>query len=249
MSRKAEYRTAILLVTSIVGRDTIHSNGSGFIINNKYIATCYHVYKQSSSRVPIEVKVLYNIKINDTATFYDSTYATLDFKPSKKQYNFKSHVFNPDDWDTDFIILKLTETINCVKPVFDTMDVLINDTLFASGASKRRGVDRIYGSKQRVLYIQERPSGSLQIFNDGLAKEGYSGAPLFTKDWRVIGIIQSGLSGDSSLIELIQFRKYGLISMEQYTRVRKFMEMDLDYSIATAINIKYIIKRYMRGYY
>ena len=263
---QAQYRMALLQVKALQGKDTVSFVACGFILKNSYVATCYHLLIMDSTLSLLDIKVLYNIRekpmvvikvgtasiYRDPLEFfiYDSVYATLDYKPNKRQYNFKRHVYNESDPASDFIILKLHKKVKCMEPVFDTSKVLINDRLTATGYSRTKSFRTTFSSSiETVFYVDSSRSGYFMIITEGIARHGYSGSPLFNTKGYIVGMLLMGMKRDKLPENLKQMFDAGLINADKYKRMVKLMEDNPLYSIAQSINIGYLLKRYMKGYY
>src|SRR5260221_10779345 len=85
-------KTAIVFVKKKTKDGIATGHGCGFIVNDKYLATCYHVYKNEPADEPVEIKVLYNIT-QDSLYHYDSVMVDLNYQYSPDQYDFKKHEY------------------------------------------------------------------------------------------------------------------------------------------------------------
>jgi hypothetical protein len=268
------YRTTLLLVKSTNGTDTINSAGRGFVINGKYVATCYHVYKSDSAYIPFEVKVLYNMREKPekySGVFewkdvkigtgyddfmYDSVFATLNYKTKKKQYDFKKHVYN-NNVETDFIILKLSKKINAMLPSFDTTKVKIDDSFMASGLAfdefkykeQLVKIPNFFASDEKVYYISQTHNGGLVYLTYGDIRQGYSGSPLFTKNGAIVGMVQRTVLRKDVADELKHMLKIGIITAKQFDEIFSMVKRNNFAQLGLSINIAFLINKYMKGYY
>src|SRR5205085_5002724 len=69
--------------------------GCGFIINGKYLATTYHLYKSKKYLQVKKIYAIYNVHYDqNNHLLYDSVFVSLNYKPKINQYNFKTHIYN-----------------------------------------------------------------------------------------------------------------------------------------------------------
>lgn len=253
---QAQYRTALLKVKRVTQKgDTIYKTGCGFILKNRYVATCYHVFESNNEKA-IEVKVLYNNEylMMPEKIKYDSTYATLDYKSKKNQYNFKTHIYNEKDLRTDFIVLKLDKIIKTVPIKIDTILPRQRnefDKIVASGYSNISNGDvntnkfRFESSYQDLLGL-EKMEDAIYMYSVGFARPGFSGSPCFNKEGAIISMIQTKIVDHIQLIK--NLLEMHFLNQIQYDDLINQFSKDKEMGIATAISMKYLVDRYLKGY-
>ncbi len=261
---QAQYRTVVIEVTSVCGTDTMIKNGCGFILNNKYVATCYHVYKdiEDSSYKPIKIKVYYNInaihRTEDLLSRSDFTFADLNYTPEPGQYDFRKHIYN-GDMESDFIILKLEKIVKAMPPIFDTSKIHIGEELTATGLSydekevnKFLYIDKDFSSSSNTIFkVDSLQKSYLNINTYGFIRHGYSGSPLFTKNGKILGVVQKGILSKDAESVVRYFLASALITKNESDVILKFLVENKKQGagLGYSININYLISKYMKGYY
>lgn len=259
---QVKYRTALILVTLVKGKDIKIKVGSGFILKNKYVATCYHVFKglEDSLYTPTEIRVLYNINVLNRSKVlkftYDSVFATLDYQTLPEQYDFKKHIYKGDT-ESDFIILKLNHDVKAFSSAIDTSTAKTGDVLLATGLSfdERKIGDSTYtdsdfsSSDNTVFKVDTLGNRNFKIYTYGFARHGYSGSPLFTKNGEIVGVVQEGILSKDAPLKINFLLSKSLITKNQSALILKFLKEDKEGGIGISTDISYLLKKYMEGYY
>lgn len=224
------------------------SSGCGFILNSKYLVTCYHIYKERPDMILKRFTVIYNIRYFKNKLVYDSVDVDLNYKYSKNQYDFSKHIYNHNDESTDVIVLKLKNTISMPKENLSKKIPKLSETLYSFGFSRTKNMFSVNydSSASSVLYIFKPKSNNADyIASLGTHHEGFSGSPVLNFNGQIIGMTQTGIQQfpDMALIEI--FKKKGLSST-------LYNKIEIGYSnglrIGNSITMKYLIDKYLKGF-
>jgi hypothetical protein len=222
--------------------------GTGIILSDEYIVTCYHWYTAFGKySKPLHILVHYNFRDNGSS---DSVVATGDFPTLPNQYPFSTHHWDPKDYSTDVIVLKLSKKINATALELPNYVASPSDPLYSIGihSFKTNGVTFInteYASFQFVVNYYFTPkTNPIYIGSLGVAKEGYSGAGLFNAKGQILGMIQFGWNNWST--EIDDFHSKGSISDSLYNTIK--LGYSRDQRIGFAIDFGWLIDNYLSGY-
>lgn len=245
-------QTAHLIVKGTWGGKETEWHGNGFILNDNYLATCFHVI-EDTVRKALEIKVIFNIDPHSNS--YDSVFATVDYKAKRNQYNFKKHKFIKSDAKTDFIILKLRKKITTKYPTFDTSQVDVGEWLSTTKLIHFIDVNGTKGFFTEIAY-------QIAVFYDtnfpflipnemmsiGYAQEGYSGSPLFNRQGMIVGMMNGGYGPDESKRIITTLRNEGKISVTKGDELLTLLKNNPQFRIGISTNIKYLVTNYISGY-
>lgn len=223
------------------------TQGTGFIIDGKYFATCYHVFKPSDNVTLKDMYIRYNFKIVNGWLHYDSTFINLKFKSNKSQFHFYEHHLS-DDLDSignDFVILKLSNPIpsNSVI-IWKKKNLKYGDSLYAVGNALDATSGRLhfYLRRSYLRFVMTFSTHDCKLIAFlGNAEQGYSGALIYDLKGHPVGMIQSGWE----VFPKKQLK--GNIPDAQYADIENAYKHGLRLSIA--IPLPYLHNRYMAGYY
>lgn len=247
---KANSQVAVCVVRFSNKNGTTPANwGCGLILNGKYFATCYHIYRPDTNFLIKSIWVLYNIHYKNGILLYDSVSATARYKATKSQYDFSKHIYIRGDnsYHTDFIILKLKKKIAPYKLDFSTDTVRKDESLYSLGLSGRKVGDvtitylRPSTSKYFFYYIYSPCS---YIASLGDAGEGFSGTPIYNSKGKIVGVIQFGMDNFPQYFQ--DLHNKGAIPDDIYSQIVAGYKNGE--KLIYAIPIRYLIEKYMNGY-
>jgi hypothetical protein len=221
---------------------------AGLIIADQYVVTCYHFYTAFGKYPkPLYIVVRYNFRSNDE---YDSVEATGEFSVLPTQYDFSKHHYEPKDYSTDIIVLKLAKKI--IAPPIELPNFVTKqgDTLYSLGLTRHivdgtTFINREFAPLEYVFTYYFAPKRNpIYIAVLGDVKEGFSGAGLFNAKGQVLGMIQFGWDNWSK--EIDDIRSSGGISENIYNSITSGYARGQ--RIGFAINMGWLIDNYLIGY-
>ena len=222
--------------------------GMGFVLNGKYLATCYHLISPEDTSFKFSnIYLTYNEHFVHGKFFYDSMFLISKFKVKKNQYDFCKHRYNRNDFTTDFVILKLPKGLPTVKHIFYSNPPKFLDTVYSIG-------NHITGR-----FVNPTIKAGLFIFNYTMSDKlnpiyfafatdytfGFSGSPLFNSKGEICGMIQYSIENTPTKI-LEKLLSDGKITPMIYNGVKQSYSQGE--KLQFAIDIKYIKERYLKGY-
>ena len=224
--------------------------GGGFIVNGKYLATTYSIYRPAGFiRKPKRVVVYFNFRIDDKKNLKsDSVDIDLLYKYTAQQYDFTKHVFQEGRLETDFIVLKLKRTIPAKTANFNIEANLPKYTrlatiAFDNVAGKLRNDTLIYLFPQFFNNVKE----SYQLVMYGPSKVGFSGTPIFNTNNEVVAVLQYGLS-EINEAYVDELNKAGWLTDEDALGIRKGYASFDPQNFIFATNIRYFMDKYLAGF-
>ncbi|MBA4849344.1 hypothetical protein [Emticicia sp. BO119] len=224
--------------------------GGGFLINGKYLATTYSVYRPTGfTKKPKRVVVYYNYTVDEKHNLkWDSVDVDLLYKYVGKQYDFSKHVFQEGKLETDFIVLKLKRVVSVKTNNFNTEANLPKYTQMPTLAfdnlnGNLRNDTLIYLFPQFYNNVKE----SYQLVLFGFSKTGFSGSPIYNLNGEITGIIQFGLAGiNEPYIDALS--KAGWLTNDDILAIRRgYIEFD-PRNFVFGTNIKYFLEKYLVGF-
>lgn len=220
--------------------------GGGFIINGKYVATCYHLQTAYPGKIT-SAFILYSKSLN--SELYDSVPIDLNYKPTISQYDFSKHKYDSNDHSTDFIIYKLQKEIDPYVLDLSTSKIKVGDSVFAianipkSKSDDYSNTHSILGRSKYLFSMPESRDDCYFYFCLGNLQAGFSGSPLYNVSGQIVGMYQFEGKFDESHLEVLSSK--GLPK----TAVDEILEgYGKGLSTGAYLSIDYILKRYMQGY-
>ncbi|RYU93201.1 hypothetical protein [Emticicia agri] len=224
--------------------------GGGFIVNSKYLATTYSIYRPAGfTKKPKRVVAYYNFRIDDKkALKADSIDIDLLYKYTPQQYDFSKHVFKEGRLETDFIVLKLKRVIPVKANSFNTEANLpkytrLNTIAFDNVSGKLRNDTLIYLFPQFFNNVKE----SYQLVIYGPSKIGFSGTPIFNTNNEIVSVVQYGLS-EINEEYVDELTKAGWLTEEDALGIRRGYASFDPQNFIFATNIKYFLDTYLKGF-
>jgi len=231
----------------------------GFFLNDRYLATCYHLYKTDSLWIPYRVRIRYAPKIMTIYVLWDTISASIDYVTLPGQYDFKKHIYDPLNPLTDFLILKTIRPSKSPKVEYDK-DWLIsqNELQYPMPVFSHKREELILTPKVGVVtpifiskYIYGNAKDSFYIINFvGTASHGASGAACFNKAGKVVGMIFGGddskSQSDNRIYEV--YYKNGVITEKDKERYKYYINKSTDSRLGSAVQIDYLLDKYCKGY-
>ncbi len=219
-----------------------HSLGSGFLINKDYVATCYHVYKGEPTLKILNASIQCNIKNESGNYSYETIEIDTEYKATGNQYDFKKHIYNKEDFTTDFIILKLKKPATFHEIEFAESKINIGDPIYAVGFVKG-----LVSTRDKILswFKENKNSKEFYLMSIGFMQHGYSGSAVFNSEGKVVGMCQRGVD----TLPLKEYKKDfegGLIGKDVYDEIINGHKAGK--TIGYSININYLRNKYMSGY-
>ncbi|MFD2521967.1 hypothetical protein [Emticicia soli] len=224
--------------------------GGGFIVDGKYLATTYSLFKPTGfTKKPKRMVVYYNYRVDDKQNLKnDSVDIDLLYKYIGKQYDFSKHVYQADKLETDFIVLKLKKVIpvkllplsaKTSPPKYSNMPILAFDN--------SQGVLRNDTLIHLFLQFQDKVQDTYQLVMFGPSKPGFSGSPIFNERGEIMSIIQFGLSEiNEGYIEAL--KKAGWLTDEDIQAIRKAYASQNPRNFIFSTNINYLMEKYVKGF-
>lgn len=224
--------------------------GGGFIVDGKYLATTYSLFKPTGfTKKPKRMVVYYNYRVDDKQNLKnDSVDIDLLYKYIGKQYDFSKHVYKADKLETDFIVLKLKKVIpvkllplstKTSPPKYSNMPILAFDN--------SQGVLRNDTLIHLFLQFQDKVQDTYQLVMFGPSKPGFSGSPIFNERGEVMSIIQFGLSEiNEGYIEAL--KNAGWLTDEDIQAIRKAYASQNPRNFIFSTNINYLMEKYVKGF-
>ncbi len=224
--------------------------GGGFIVDGKYLATTYSIYRPIGfKKKPKRMVVYYNYTVDAKQNLKsDSADIDLLYKYIGKQYDFSKHVFQEGKLETDFIVLKLKRVIPVKTSIFNTENTLPKYTRLPIIAfDNRQGALRndtlIYLFPQYFNNVKE----SYQLVSFGPSKVGFSGSPIYNMKGEIVSIVQYGL-GEINETYITELNKAGWLTEEDIVGIRRsYAAMDPN-NFVFGTNIKYFLDKYVKGF-
>lgn len=220
----------------------------GIILNGTYFLTCYHDLFFPNCTVKSR-SIIFNYKDVKGTLTYDTATVLAYFEPKSNQYDFSKHEYDEKDHGTDIYILKLTKEVAVKKYEFANEDTNQNDTVYSCGSEYNKQSKLInlkYAANNIVFrYIEKVNSPYYFIVSLGNIKVGFSGAPLYNSKGQILGINLFGWDNKpSEMIE--EFKKNNIINEDSYNRINKGYANGQN--LSAALDINYLIKKYLTGY-
>lgn len=224
--------------------------GGGFIVDGKYLATTYSLYRPTGfTKKPKRMVVYYNFRADDKQNLKnDSVDIDLLYKYIGKQYDFSKHVYQQDKLETDFVVLKLKKVIPVKNlqldagtnpPKYSNMPMLAFDN--------SQGVLRNDTLIHLFLQFHNDVQDTYQLVMFGPSKPGFSGSPVFNEKGEVMSIIQFGLSEiNEAYVESL--KKTGWLTEEDVQAIRKAYASQNPRNFVFSTNINYLMKKYVKGF-
>jgi hypothetical protein len=225
--------------------------GYGIILKGKYLATCYHAILSSNNDTLKDIYLFFNERHSNNKYVYDSVGVDLKYKAQKGQYDFSKHRYDPNDYTTDFVVLKLSKKIPGVNYKFNTTGISFDDSTFAVGNERTIIGNTVFLNASFVAspffcLCKHGPHPTAQfLYCLGDPAQGFSGTPLFNKKGEVLGVIQFGYD-ELSIPLLDSLREEGCISYDLYDRVINSYKNG--HHIFAAIDITFLKDTYLKGY-
>lgn len=234
--------TAITINYETTNGKLTHSLGSGFLISKDYVATCYHVYKGDPTLKILNASIQCNIRDDSGNYSYETIEIDTEYKATGNQYDFKKHIYNPEDFSTDFIILKLKKPATFHKIEFAESKINIGDPIYAVGFVKG-----LVSTKDKILswFKENQNSKEFYLMSIGIMQHGYSGSAVYNSEGKVVGMCQRGVDK----LPLEEYKKdfeRGLIRNDVYDEIINGHKAGK--TIGYSINIYYLRNIYMSGY-
>ncbi len=224
--------------------------GGGFIIDGKYLATAYSIYRPVGfKKKPKRVVAYYNYTVDAKQSLkYDSVDIDLLYKYFGKQYDFSKHVFQADKMETDFIVLKLKRVIPVKTSGFNFENKLPKYTrlpmiAFDNAQGTLRNDTLIYLFPQYFNNVKE----SYQLVSFGPTKAGFSGAPIYNERGEIVSIVQYGL-GEINETYITQLNKAGWLTDDDILGIRRSYADLNPHNFVFGTNIKYFLDKYVKGF-
>jgi hypothetical protein len=220
----------------------------GIILKGTYFLTCYHDIFFPNCTVKNR-QIVHNYKDINGKLTYDTSTVLEYFKPLPNQYDFSKHIFDEKDHSTDIYILKLTKTVNVMKYEFANGYTNQNDTIYSCGAQydKQSNLINLKYSISNIVfnYIERVNAPNSFVVSIGNIQSGFSGAPIYNSKGQILGISLFGW--DVKPAEMIEdFRKRNIFSEDSYNRIIDGYAKGLN--LSAAIDINYLIEKYLTGY-
>lgn len=199
--------------------------GIGILVNNDHILTAAHIFFRDSLKVSsanviqIQNNKVVKTSINIFSTEYKETVAT-------SHYDYK-------DFCTDYLILPLTTNCTYTTTAFDTSKISFNDSLYSFGKNSG-GFSTVFVNP----LFSKNLNGCIVTYFYGLAKEGFSGAPVYTKTGNIVGIIQGGFDYYAKR-KFIEFLEEKSINSKQFDEIKKVY--NIGGAVGYFLNLKSII--------
>lgn len=224
--------------------------GGGFMINGKYLATTYSIFRPAGfSKKPKRMVVYYNYTVDEKHNLkHDSVDIDLLYKYVGKQYDFSKHKFQEDKLETDFIVLKLKKQIPTKANSFNTEANLPKYTLMPTMA-----FDNVGGSLRNDTLIFLFPQfynnvkESYQLVMFGSSKIGFSGSPIYNMRGEIIGIVQFGLA-EINEPYVAELKKAGWLTEDDIVGIRRGYTSFDPQNFVFGTNIKYFLDKYLVGF-
>lgn len=218
--------------------------GCGIIISGKYFATCYHLLIDKGAQIS-SVYIKYNFILSQNQLLsHDSVFVDLNYKYLPNQYDYRNHVYDSSKRETDFVVLKLKESIPYSNLEFSNTLSFIKDTLYTLGIGWSSSIDLIFTRLQFPYNYKNNMESDYDFLTFlGFVKEGFSGAPVYNRSGQIVGIVQSGWNTIEEFNEEFhysgQYPIYPYI-IEGYKKGERLGE---------ALKSDYFIKNYLCGYF
>jgi hypothetical protein len=224
--------------------------GGGFMVNGKYLATTYSVYRPTGfSKKPKRMVVYYNYTVDEKHNLkHDSVDIDLLYKYVGKQYDFSKHVFQEGKLETDFIVLKLKRVVPVKAsnfneetnlPKYAQMPIVAFDNI----EGRLRNDTLIYLLPQ--FYNNVKDSYQLVMF--GPSKVGFAGSPIYNNKGEIIGVLQFGLA-EINETYITALNKAGWLTDEDILGIRRGYASLEPSNFVFATNIKYFLDKYLVGF-
>jgi|HubBroStandDraft_1064217.scaffolds.fasta_scaffold21674_3 hypothetical protein len=246
--QKIQLQRAIVIIKYQPHEDKFHwEMGGGFIINGKYVATCYHIRKAYREKIE---QVLILFISNPDASSYDTVSADLNYVPAKNQYDFRKHKYDSADHSTDFIIYKLKRPISNRNPSYSTKFAKIGDSLFTiANLPKDKNSDftnthEVEGRGKYILAMPEKKQGCNFYFFINNLQSGFSGSPIYNVNGEIQGIYLFDYPNYNEGF-FSELTKHGL-SLPRKKEIEDGYKMGL--RLGAYIGIDYLLRTYMEGY-
>lgn len=203
------------------------------------VATCYHVYSRDGLN-PIEVKVIYHLRVKNGLIKYDSTFATLNYPVKAGQYDFKRHKFDTTNDVTDFIVLKLTNKVKNVRNVFDTSHFRVHQNLLTVKQPLEIASSNALAQLNFKTYTQ--------TVSFGYAIGGFSGSPLYTSSGKISGMHWGSIRGRVDISTFLEILEAKGVPKSDTDFIRNSLKKYPNYNLALSLDIKSLINIYLKGY-
>jgi hypothetical protein len=220
----------------------------GIIIKGQYLLTCYHDNFAPGNKL-IRRSAAYNFRERDGKLFYDTLHLLDKFKLTPDQYDFSKHIFKPQDHGTDVYVFKLQRPVPEIKYSFATNPPNQRDTLYACGGfwdSKAQLITRQCTNNGAVFRYVEYPTSPFWfLVSIGDIIYGYSGSALYNIRGEIVGMTLFGW--DDKPTEMIEnYYKNKIFDGSTYKVINDGYNRGLN--LSAALDINYIIKKYLKGY-
>ena len=203
-------RMAVIVVTYVgANGTTIIKNGMGLMLDNEHFGTCYHVINDTLTKVSIIVyynfkKIFLDPKDANTSaeSFFFNTHFSFGFLNTHDSviinFNSKSYKravtstpYDKNSFCTDYIVLPLSKKVACDIPEFDTSGINFKEELYAAGPDQNSSFFPVHFYPLTKVNKFKDQDCEITTFY-GHPGHGFSGAPVYTKNGKIVGIIQSG---------------------------------------------------------
>jgi hypothetical protein len=220
---------------------------SGLILNSTTFLTCYHESSFADKKI-LERKIFFNF--NEKSVPLDSVEVDMEYKYKDGEYDFSKHHYDINDHSTDVLIYKTKHEMPANKIIFgDIREPKQNEIIYSWGMRYSKEGNYAYLSainSKIVLIFQEIPTSQcLYLVSIGDAAYGFSGSAVYNIKGEVLGLYLFGW--DNIPHENIEhWHKTGIIDDTSYKNVQDGYVNGL--GLTAAIDIKFVIDKYLKGY-